>query len=74
MSGTTTKSRRTQKRGSDMNDLIIQVNLLMASLDGIAAKLDLDAGVTDVNYGSLWTTQYSRVGNLGGTIITTALS
>lgn len=74
MAATTTKSRRTQKRNSDMNDLLVQFNLLVASMDGLLAKLDLDAGVTDVTYASLWGTQYAKIGNLSGTAITSAIS
>lgn len=39
---------------SDVNELITQHNNLVASLRGIATKLDADATVTDVNYFLLW--------------------
>jgi hypothetical protein len=44
------------KMGDVLAELIKQVNLLTASVVGIAAKLDADAGVTDTNYTSLWVT------------------
>jgi len=36
------------------DDIRQQMNNVITALRGIAAKLDLDAGVTDVNYFSLW--------------------
>lgn len=36
------------------DNIRVQLNNLIAAVRGIAAKLDLDAGVTDVNYFSLW--------------------
>ena len=57
MAGTTTKSRRTALRNSDLNDLIIQFNKLVDDVELIRAwataltiKLDADAGVADTNY------------------------
>jgi hypothetical protein len=70
MSGTALNRVITAPRGSDMLALINQVNLLMASVDGIAAKLDADAGVTDTNYASLWTTQYSQIKTASGATVT----
>jgi hypothetical protein len=34
--------------------IIADFTAVHARITGIAAKLDLDAGVTDTNYGSLW--------------------
>ncbi|MDP9202811.1 MAG: hypothetical protein M3P26_12870 [Gemmatimonadota bacterium] len=39
---------------NELEQLRVQVNNLTVALRGIAAKLDLDATVTDVNYFSLW--------------------
>jgi hypothetical protein len=73
MSATTTKSKRSTRRNQDLQDLLVNFNLLCASVDGIAAKLDADAGVTDTTYGSLWTTQYAKIGRAqDGTAITAA--
>lgn len=69
MAGTTTKSRRTALKGADLNDLLVQFNLLVASMDGVLAKLDADAGVTDTNYASTWGTQYAKIGDDKGTAI-----
>lgn len=66
MAGTTTSSRRTTLRSSDLNDLLVNFNklvddveVLRAALNTLATnfnatltKLDADAGVTDTNYNS----------------------
>jgi hypothetical protein len=44
------------KLGDVLAELIAQVNRNTASIVGIAAKLDADAGVTDTNYTALWVT------------------
>jgi len=40
---------------NEIEKLRAQVNNLTATIRGIAAKLDADAGVTDTTYRSLWT-------------------
>lgn len=70
MAGTITKSRRTVRRGSDVNDAVIQHNKLITAFDAVLAKLDADAGVTDVDYASLHGATASKVGDLSGTAIT----
>ncbi len=66
MSGTALNRTLTAAQGSDLRALIVQFNNLCASVDGIAAKLDADAGVTDTNYAALWTTQYSQIKSRDG--------
>lgn len=82
MAGTTTKSRRTQLAGNDVNDLLIQFNKLVDDLETLRAayaatlaKLDADAGVTDTNYVSLNTVlaaglTAAKIGNQAGTAVT----
>lgn len=36
------------------DDIRVQLNNLIGAVRGITAKLDADAGVTDVNYTALW--------------------
>jgi len=40
--------------GDVLYDTINLANALRAAHNGLVAKLDLDAGVTDTNYTSLW--------------------
>jgi hypothetical protein len=44
------------------DDIRVQLNNLIAAVRGITAKLDNDAGVTDVNYTALW---MDNTGTLG---------
>jgi len=41
------------KLGDVLADLLARVNVLTSALNIVTAKLDLDAGVTDTNYGVL---------------------
>jgi hypothetical protein len=47
--------RTTGALGSDVAQLVTQVNNLTTNLRILTAKLDLDAGVTDTNYAALVT-------------------
>lgn len=44
------------------DDIRVQLNNLIAAVRGITAKMDLDAGITDVNYTALW---MDNTGTLG---------
>lgn len=39
-----------------LQSVVTDLTAIKASIAGITAKLDADAGVTDVNYASLWST------------------
>ena len=45
--------RLTGANGSDLQQLVTQLNLLTVSYRVLTAKLDADAGVTDTTYGAL---------------------
>ena len=57
--------------GSTSRDLLVKFNVLVAAIDTLCAKLDADAGVTDVNYVSLVANLNSRIGDVTGTTIST---
>lgn len=40
--------------GQYQSSIVAVLNTILASINGVAAKLDLDAGVSDTNYGALW--------------------
>lgn len=40
--------------GQYQSSIVAVLNTILASINGVAAKLDLDGGVTDTNYGALW--------------------
>ena len=86
MAGTTTSSRPTGVPSSDVRDLCIQFNKLVADVElirawatAVAIKLDADAGVTDTNYAAAATMVLidtaaeltaAKIGNAAGTAIT----
>ena len=49
---------------TQFNLLVDDVAALRASIVGITAKLDLDAGVTDTNYAALWDPAAMTAGDL----------
>jgi len=69
MAGTAINRVQTAASGSDVRALIVQFNNLVASFDGVLAKLDADAGVTDTNYAATWGTQYSQIKTQGGATV-----
>lgn len=66
---TTIKTQVRLPRGSIEKETVIQLNALIAAIDVLTAKLDLDAGVTDTNYSAL-VTNYAKIGNAAGTAVT----
>lgn len=44
------------------DDIRVQLNNLISAFRGVLAKMDLDAGITDVNYTALWA---DNTGTLG---------
>lgn len=86
MAGTTTKSRITSVKNSDVRDLLINFNKLVDDVENIrlalvatCTKLDADAGVTDTNYAAQATVAAidtaaemlgAKIGNVLGTAVT----
>ena len=70
MASAITKSRdNSGEPGSTERDLLVKFNTLVAAIDTLCAKLDADAGVTDTNYTTLVANLNSRIGDMGGSVI-----
>ena len=73
MASAITKSRDNSglQGGGTERDLLVKYNVLVAAIDTLCAKLDADAGVTDINYVTLVANLNSRIGDVTGTTIST---
>lgn len=50
----TVGTKHLRKGGRDQGSLVFLLNNILTNINGLNAKLDLDAGVSGTNYGSLW--------------------
>ena len=56
--------------GGSERQILVALNLLAVAMDTLCAKLDADAGVTDVNYTTLVANTCQRIANQTGTFVT----
>lgn len=68
-----TTSRRTQRAGADVNDLLIQFNKMADALRAMAVVLDADAGVTYAALTTDFDAAFSKIGNPAGTAISASV-